>query len=86
MYYPEFLNNTGLSEYYVKDIMDILEELNIFHVIKVTNVMQTQSIYLSHAYFVCEYKKRDNLKNLILEGESYYHDEIEGKKSQLLSQ
>lgn len=42
--------------------MDILEELNIFHVIKVTNVMQTQSIYLSHAYFVCEYKKRDNLK------------------------
>ena len=54
--------------------------------IKVTNVMQTQSIYLSHAYFVCEYKKRDNLKNLILEGESYYCNEIEAKKSQLLSQ
>lgn len=86
MYYPEFSNNTGLSEYYVKDIMDILEELNIFYVAKVTNVMQTQSIYLSQSYFVCEYKKRDNLKNLILEGESYYCNEIEAKKSQLLSQ
>lgn len=86
MCYPEFSNNTGLSEYYVKDIMDILEELNIFYVTKVTNVMQAQSIYLSQADFVCEYKKRDNFKNLILEGESYYCNEIEAKKSQLLSQ
>lgn len=84
MCYPEFLNITGLSEYYVKDILQILEDLNIFHVIKATDVVQTQNIYLSHSYFICEYKKRDDLKSLILEGESYYHNEIEAKKSQLL--